>query len=85
MSSLLCYFVRASAIWLLIRARDNSCVLCDVTRDMLSLGIKIMVHQLTVSTESCRQILTVAILLCDDFPVWLIIFINVLSVSNFLK
>ena len=32
-----CYFVRVSAIWLLIRARDNCCVLCDVTRDMLSL------------------------------------------------
>ena len=44
-----------------------------------------MVHQLTVNIESCRQILAVAILLCDDFSVWLIIFLNVLSVSNFLK
>ena len=41
-----------------------------------------MVHQLIVNIESWRQILTVAILLCDDFSVWLIIFLNVLSVTQ---
>ena len=55
-------------MWLLVRARDNCCVLCDLTSRRAFTWY--MVHQLTVSTEQCRQVLTVAILLCDDFPVW---------------